>query len=56
LSEENARARIRRQMTNEERIKHADVVIDTDCTLAEVEDNVRKLWDDLLKRTPTGDT
>jgi dephospho-CoA kinase len=51
LSEADALARIRRQMTNEERVKHADVVIDTDCSLEEVRTTVKKLWEDVLKRT-----
>lgn len=49
LSEEQARARIRSQLSNAERARHADIVIDTDCTLAEVEDKVKKLWSDLKK-------
>ena len=35
-SEEDAKARIRSQMTNEERIKQADVVINNDSTLDEL--------------------
>lgn len=55
LSEADALARIRRQMTNEERVKHADIVINTDCSLTEVESAVKKLWEDVLKRTAPGD-
>jgi len=44
LSEEQARARIRSQLSLEERAKHADVIIDTDCQLAEVEARVEELW------------
>ncbi|TET39807.1 MAG: dephospho-CoA kinase [Dehalococcoidia bacterium] len=44
LSEDQARARIRSQLSSEERAKHADVIIDTDCELAEVEANVEELW------------
>lgn len=44
LSEEQARARIRSQLSAEERAKHADVIIDTDCELAEVGVKVLKLW------------
>lgn len=44
LSAQEALARIRSQMSNDERVKHADVVIDTDCTLDELKANVRKLW------------
>ena len=44
LSEEEARARIRSQISSEERAKHADVIIDTDCELSEVEARVEELW------------
>lgn len=44
LSEEQALARIRSQMANQERIKHADVVIDTDCRLDELKAKVEGLW------------
>jgi dephospho-CoA kinase len=44
LSEQEARARIRAQLSNEERIKHADVVIDTDCSLDELKARVAVLW------------
>jgi len=44
LSEQQCLARIRSQLASEERIKHADVVIDTDCSLDEVKAKVRELW------------
>ncbi len=44
LSEKEGLARIRSQPLPEERIKHADVVIDTDCTLEELKARVRELW------------
>jgi len=44
LSEEESRARINAQLSNEERIKHADVVIDTDCSLDELKNKVAVLW------------
>jgi len=44
LTEEQARARIRSQLTAEERAKHADVIIDTNCELAEVRAKVEELW------------
>jgi len=47
LSEEQALARIHSQLPSEERIKHADVVIDTDCSLEELKQKVRALWDKL---------
>ena len=43
-SEEQARARIGAQMSTAERVKHADVVIDTDCDLASVRARVEELW------------
>jgi dephospho-CoA kinase len=39
-----AKARIAAQTSVEEKIKHADVVIDTDVTLAELEARVKGLW------------
>jgi dephospho-CoA kinase len=50
LSREQAEARIAAQLSNEERLKHAQVVIDTDCSLAEVAQRVDELWDDLMAR------
>jgi dephospho-CoA kinase len=47
LSEPEALARIRSQLSSEEKIKQADVVIDTDCSLAELGEKVRKLWEKL---------
>jgi len=44
MSEEQAMARIRSQLPSEERIKHANVVVDTDCSLDELKDKVRALW------------
>jgi dephospho-CoA kinase len=44
LSESEARARIRSQLPSKERLKHADVVIDTDCRLDELKAKVKKLW------------
>jgi dephospho-CoA kinase len=50
ISEEQTLARIRSQLSAEERLKHADVVINTDCNLDELKDNVRELWDELDTR------
>ena len=50
-SEEESRTRLSSQLAAEERIKHANVVIDTDCSLNELEDRVRKEWDRLLARS-----
>jgi dephospho-CoA kinase len=44
LSEKESLSRIRSQMTNKERIKHATHVINTDGTLDEVKTRVRELW------------
>lgn len=44
LSEAQSLARIRSQLPSEERVKHADVVIDTDCGLDEMKAKVAKLW------------
>jgi len=45
LSKEESLARIRSQLPSEERIKRADVVINTDCSLDEVKTRVKELWD-----------
>ena len=37
-------ARIRAQLSSTERVKHADVVIDTDCDLDELRSRVKELW------------
>jgi dephospho-CoA kinase len=50
LSEEQALARIHSQLPSEERIKHADVVIDTDCSLEELKQRVRALWGSVVFR------
>jgi dephospho-CoA kinase len=50
-SEKEAKARIRSQLTNEERIKHADVVIDTDGSLEELKLRVEKEWRKLMRRS-----
>ncbi len=44
LSKEKSLARIRSQLPSEERIKHADVVINTDCDLGELKARLGKLW------------
>jgi len=44
LSREQVLARVQSQMPTEERVKHADVVVDTDCPLAEVPKRVAALW------------
>jgi dephospho-CoA kinase len=44
LSERELQARIRSQLPSEERIKHADVVINTDCNLDELKVKIKELW------------
>ena len=44
MSEEQTLARIRSQLSSEERTRHADVIIDTDCSLNELKAKVRELW------------
>jgi len=47
LSEPESLARIHSQLPSEERVKHADVIIDTDCDLDELRAKVEKLWEGL---------
>jgi len=47
LSEPEALARIHSQLPSEERVRHADAVIDTDCTLDELKERVKELWQKL---------
>jgi dephospho-CoA kinase len=49
-SEEKSKTRISAQLSNEERVKQADVVIDTDCTLEELKTKVIVEWQKLLGR------
>jgi dephospho-CoA kinase len=49
-NEAEAMARIRAQITNEERIKQARVVINNDSTLDELKARVKAEWEKLLKR------
>ena len=44
LSQPESLARIRSQLSPEERVRHADVVIDTDCDLDELKVRVDELW------------
>ncbi len=44
FSERECLARIRCQLSSEERVKLADVIIDTDCILSELEAKVKELW------------
>ncbi len=49
-SEEEARARIACQTSNEERRRYASAVIDTDTSLGDLQARVRELWQGLQKR------
>jgi len=44
LAEEQTLARIRSQLSDEERLKHADVVITNEGNLEEIEAKIRELW------------
>ena len=50
-TEAEAKARIRSQLPEQERIKHAKVIIDTGGTLAEVKTSVGKEWAKLMERS-----
>jgi dephospho-CoA kinase len=47
LSESETLVRIRSQLSSEEKIRYADVVIDTDCSLDELKARVEELWQEL---------
>jgi dephospho-CoA kinase len=49
-SEEAARSRIESQLTDQERTRRADIIIDTDCSLGELEARVRTEWQKLQGR------
>jgi len=51
LSEQKARARIHSQLPTEARMRHADVVIDTDGSLDELKEKVNELWQRLKARS-----
>jgi dephospho-CoA kinase len=44
LSEVEILARVHSQLPSEERVRQADVVINTDCSLGELKERVRALW------------
>jgi dephospho-CoA kinase len=44
LTEEQVLERVRAQLSEAERLAHADVVIDTNCSLDELRATVRQLW------------
>lgn len=49
-SEEEVLSRLKRQTTTEEKIKDADILIDTDCSLDDLKQKVTGLWNQLLIR------
>ncbi|MFM9611382.1 dephospho-CoA kinase [Streptomyces sp. V2] len=50
MTEDDARARMAAQATREKRRAIADIVIDNDVPLAELERRVREVWDELVRR------
>jgi dephospho-CoA kinase len=50
MTEQDARARMAAQATREKRLEIADVVIDNDVPLAELERRVADVWADLVRR------
>jgi dephospho-CoA kinase len=50
MSEEEILARLEKQMPPEEKIKYADVVIDTNCSMEELREKVNALWQSLVKQ------
>ena len=53
LSEEQILTRLRTQMPQEEKVKQADVVIDTDCSMDELRSKVTELWHSIPAETDT---
>jgi len=51
LSEQEAIRRIKAQMSNQERIKHADRVIDTSRSIEQTKSDVQKLWDEFKENS-----
>ncbi|MFE9727220.1 dephospho-CoA kinase [Streptomyces sp. NPDC005794] len=54
MTEPDARARMAAQATREERLAVADLVVDNDGPLEDLEPQVRTLWSDLTARAATG--
>ncbi|MFE9646458.1 dephospho-CoA kinase [Streptomyces sp. NPDC006365] len=50
MTEEDARARMAAQATREKRLQTADIVIDNDVPLEQLERRVREVWADLVRR------
>jgi len=47
MPEHESQARIRSQLPSEERLKYANVIVDTDCSLDELKANIKELWQGL---------
>ncbi|MFD5014364.1 dephospho-CoA kinase [Streptomyces chartreusis] len=50
MTEEDARARMAAQATREQRLEIADIVIDNDVPLEELQRRVKDVWDELVRR------
>ncbi|MFJ7072537.1 dephospho-CoA kinase [Streptomyces sp. NPDC098781] len=50
MTEDDARARMAAQATREGRLKIADIVIDNDVPLEELQQRVKDVWDELVRR------
>jgi dephospho-CoA kinase len=50
LSREEAIARLKSQMPIDEKLKYADLVIQNDATMRELEKRVEEVWQELLAR------
>ncbi|MFC9908386.1 dephospho-CoA kinase [Streptomyces sp. NPDC127197] len=53
MTEEDARARMAAQAKREQRLKIADIVIDNDVPLEELQRRVKDVWADLVRRAQT---
>jgi dephospho-CoA kinase len=53
MTEEDARARMAAQASRDKRLEIADIVIDNDVPLEELERRVREVWADLVRRART---
>ncbi len=56
LIPEEATARIRAQLSNEERVQHADAVIDNSGSLEALREQVERAWADLKARLPASES
>lgn len=54
MDEGAARARLASQLTNAERVAHADVVVENNGTLDELEGRIAEAWDALQERIQNG--